>query len=108
MPAVKSAKGSSAERLVRVCTSVRSASNGDGASRRASASSSSVLGKPSVRLSSAEAATLRPCCLATALRTRRPPLEDPKSVVEGKSVSVRVELGGLTIIKKKNNTHTHT
>src|SRR3546814_17801711 len=29
---------------------------------------------------------------------------DRKSVVEGKSVSVRVDLGGRSIIKKKNNT----
>src|SRR3546814_13041425 len=29
---------------------------------------------------------------------------DRKSVVEGKSVSVRVDLGGRRIIKKKNNT----
>src|SRR3546814_14537089 len=32
---------------------------------------------------------------------------DRKSVVEGKSVSVRVDLGGRRIMKKKNNT-THT
>src|SRR3546814_16759018 len=32
------------------------------------------------------------------------PCEDRKSVVEGKSVSVRVDLGGRRIIKKKNNT----
>src|SRR3546814_19942450 len=30
------------------------------------------------------------------------PLEDRKSVVEGKSVSVRVDLGGRRIIKKKH------
>src|SRR3546814_18061877 len=30
---------------------------------------------------------------------------DRKSVVEGKSVSVRVDLGGRRIIKKKNNTY---
>src|SRR3546814_14437756 len=34
-------------------------------------------------------------------------LVDRKSVVSGKSGSVRVDLGGLSIIKKKNNT-THT
>src|SRR3546814_19678970 len=31
--------------------------------------------------------------------------QDRKSVVEGKSVSVRVDLGGRRIIKKKNKTH---
>src|SRR3546814_17882572 len=31
--------------------------------------------------------------------------EDRKSVVEGKSVSVRVDLGGSRIIKKKKNTY---
>src|SRR3546814_18691267 len=31
-------------------------------------------------------------------------LQDRKRVVEGKSVSVRVDLGGRRIIKKKNNT----
>src|SRR3546814_14629647 len=31
--------------------------------------------------------------------------EDGKSVVSGKSVSVRVDLGGRRIIKNKNNTH---
>src|SRR3546814_10965309 len=31
------------------------------------------------------------------------PCTDRKSVVEGKSVSVRVDLGGRRIIKKKNN-----
>src|SRR3546814_11038284 len=31
--------------------------------------------------------------------------EDRKSVVEGKSVSVRVDLGGRRIIKKKKNEH---
>src|SRR3546814_13621765 len=31
-------------------------------------------------------------------------LKDRKSVVSGKSVSVRVDLGGRRIIKKKNNT----
>src|SRR3546814_16476822 len=40
------------------------------------------------------------------------PLEDRKSVVEGKSVSVSVDLGGRRIIKKKTkkrrtNKHTH-
>src|SRR3546814_10309839 len=33
---------------------------------------------------------------------------DRKSVVSGKSVSVRVDLGGRRIIKKKNNEHTST
>src|SRR3546814_17082548 len=32
-------------------------------------------------------------------------LEDRKSVVSGKSVSVRVELGGRRILKKTNNKH---
>src|SRR3546814_896623 len=35
------------------------------------------------------------------------PPEDRKSVVEGKSVSVRVELGGSRIINKKKNTKTY-
>src|SRR3546814_2963624 len=37
-------------------------------------------------------------------------LEDRKSVVKGKSVSVRVDLGGRRIIKKQNakNTYDHT
>src|SRR3546814_15548799 len=34
------------------------------------------------------------------------PPRDRKSVVEGKSVSVRVDLGGRRIIKKKNNIYT--
>src|SRR3546814_19643847 len=33
---------------------------------------------------------------------------DRKSVVSGKSVSVRVDLGGRRIIKKKKQTHTNT
>src|SRR3546814_11284993 len=33
-------------------------------------------------------------------------LEDRKSVVQGKSVSVRVDLGGRRIIKKKKKKHT--
>src|SRR3546814_11060203 len=33
--------------------------------------------------------------------------EDRKSVVEGKSVSVRVDLGGRRIITKNTTTHTH-
>src|SRR3546814_14529775 len=33
----------------------------------------------------------------------RPELSDRKSVVKGKSVSVRVDLGGRRILKKKNN-----
>src|SRR3546814_11495302 len=40
-----------------------------------------------------------------------PVAEDRKSVVEGKSVSVRVDLGGRRIIKKKKNNikqRTHT
>src|SRR3546814_19622806 len=32
---------------------------------------------------------------------------DRKSVVSGKSVSVRVDLGGRRLIKKKSNTHQH-
>src|SRR3546814_14816113 len=39
------------------------------------------------------------CSGAVATRAR---CEDRKSVVEGKSVSVRVDLGGRRIIKKKN------
>src|SRR3546814_18218129 len=43
-------------------------------------------------------------------RTAPPPpardTRDRKSVVSGKSVSVRVDLGGRRIIKKKNNTLT--
>src|SRR3546814_17826762 len=38
---------------------------------------------------------------APAPRARRPDARDRKSVVQGKSVSVRVDLGGLRIIKKK-------
>src|SRR3546814_18800693 len=38
-------------------------------------------------------------------RLRQHRQADRKSVVEGKSVSVRVDLGGRRIIKKKNNTH---
>src|SRR3546814_11361950 len=34
---------------------------------------------------------------------RHPTIQDRKSVVSGKSVSVRVDLGGRRIIKKKNN-----
>src|SRR3546814_17753184 len=37
-----------------------------------------------------------------------PDLKDRKSVVSGKSVSVRVDLGGRRIIKKKNNTNKKT
>src|SRR3546814_12338688 len=33
-------------------------------------------------------------------------IEDRKSVVSGKSVSVRVDLGGRRILKKKNTKHT--
>src|SRR3546814_11784230 len=36
-----------------------------------------------------------------------PALLDRKSVVEGKSVSVRVDLGGRRIIKKKHIIHKH-
>src|SRR3546814_14205312 len=50
-----------------------------------------------------------------ALRTLQPgigkglhvAIGDRKSVVEGKSVSVRVDLGGRGIIKKKKNKKTH-
>src|SRR3546814_14470028 len=38
-----------------------------------------------------------------AFDERRPVVEDRKSVVAGKSVSVRVDLGGRRIIKKKKN-----
>src|SRR3546814_12596172 len=39
---------------------------------------------------------------------RRGIIGDRKSVVEGKSVSVRVDLGGRSIIKKKNKTTSMT
>src|SRR3546814_18986305 len=43
------------------------------------------------------------------LSRRRPPTGDRKSVVEGKRVSVRVELGGRRTIKKQNeNANNHT
>src|SRR3546814_11153462 len=38
---------------------------------------------------------------ASGMPATTPPAEDRKSVVEGKSVSVRVDLGGRRIIKKK-------
>src|SRR3546814_16534494 len=41
-----------------------------------------------------------------AARREEGPLADRKSVVWGKSVSVRVDLGGRRIIKKKKSTHT--
>src|SRR3546814_19052116 len=37
----------------------------------------------------------------------RAAIEDRKSVVQGKSVSVRVDLGGRRLIKKKNHTDLH-
>src|SRR3546814_21057417 len=37
----------------------------------------------------------------------KPPFPDRKSVVQGKSVSVRVDLGGGRIIKKKKKTTTN-
>src|SRR3546814_15475797 len=40
---------------------------------------------------------------AVAVATDRPISQDRKSVVEGKSGSVRVDLGGRRLIKKKNN-----
>src|SRR3546814_16074433 len=43
-----------------------------------------------------------------AARAQRAARADRKSVVSGKSVSVRVDLGGRRIIKKKNaSTHSH-
>src|SRR3546814_20108739 len=56
-------------------------------------------------------------CLADECRNLRVQLagevgeqheEDRKSVVSGQSVSVRVDLGGRRIIKKKNKNITHT
>src|SRR3546814_15830512 len=46
-------------------------------------------------------------CSSASPRRRavRAPSADRKSVVQGKSVSVRVELGGRRIIKKKTNQH---
>src|SRR3546814_13107405 len=41
------------------------------------------------------------------LTSVRPFAPDRKSVVSGKSVSVRVDLGGRRIIKKKNNNYVH-
>src|SRR3546814_13766090 len=41
-------------------------------------------------------------CRFSRVRTERFHREDRKSVVQGKSVSVRVDLGGRRIIKKKN------
>src|SRR3546814_14896749 len=41
---------------------------------------------------------------APELQAREAGLEDRKSVVEGKSVSVRVDLGGRRIIKKQTQT----
>src|SRR3546814_14162937 len=43
------------------------------------------------------------CILASASRATILPKLDRKSVVEGKSVSVRVDLGGRRIIKKKKS-----
>src|SRR3546814_12822696 len=40
------------------------------------------------------------------IRSRRGQVRDRKSVVEGKSVSVRVDLGGRRVIKKKKDTKT--
>src|SRR3546814_11811422 len=45
--------------------------------------------------------------IAPAERARQRDRQDRKSVVSGKSVSVRVDLGGRRIIKKKK-THTQT
>src|SRR3546814_15244168 len=44
--------------------------------------------------------------VAEAAREALDAAEDRKSVVEGKSVPVRVDLGGRLTIKKKNNNHT--
>src|SRR3546814_17510779 len=44
--------------------------------------------------------------LRKSIGAMRRDFADRKSVVEGKSVSVRVDLGGRRIIKKKNNNYT--
>src|SRR3546814_13281734 len=46
-------------------------------------------------------------CASMQARSTRPATGDRKSVVKGKSVSVRVDLGGRRIIKKKNDSETH-
>src|SRR3546814_11286669 len=51
-------------------------------------------------------AMLRDRSVDGAGRRRCPRAEDRKSVVEGKSVSVRVDLGGRRIIKKKKQQKT--
>src|SRR3546814_20311136 len=61
---------------------------------------------PALRCRLAARAILSPDRRAAAARIERPRLgcgcgEDRKSVVSGKSVSVRVDLGGRRIIKKK-------
>src|SRR3546814_17907566 len=48
----------------------------------------------------------RPVC-ADYLKARTYRPEDRKSVVEGKSASVRVDIGGRRIIKKKNDIRVH-
>src|SRR3546814_10540429 len=79
---------------------------------------SSDLCQPSVIISAASSHTIRSChpgfmrglpALPAAAASRRcrgapatPAPVDRKSAVEGKSVSVRVDLGGRRIIKKKN------
>src|SRR3546814_15403956 len=45
----------------------------------------------------------RPFCVLAMGLDRHPGREDRKSVVQGKSVSVRVDLGGSSIIKKKKH-----
>src|SRR3546814_12541066 len=50
-----------------------------------------------------------PALAAVALMSaEKHPMLDRKSVVSGKSVSVRVDLGGRHIIKKKKNTNKNT
>src|SRR3546814_16642269 len=45
------------------------------------------------------------CCVVKSLSGSSAPARDRKSVVAGKSVYVRVDLGGRRIIKKKNTSH---
>src|SRR3546814_20622567 len=73
----------------------------------ASSSSSSAFwtGPESRPLASTSRSTNSITAMGEASDARMPALIDRKSVVKGKSVSVRVDLGGRRIIKKKNNTH---
>src|SRR3546814_20003815 len=45
--------------------------------------------------------------LVEVMRSHEPEIRDRKSVVEGKSVSVRVSLGGRRIIQKTKKQHKH-